>query len=182
MRNKLITVLLYALLAFVWFIILRFSLFAFCFSPLLQHFWNGGLILLFGFLGILAFILPVIFRKKLSSNWMKPVAMLILTGFALLASYGILNAAVSYVSVFRKKVWDTNHELRIYMTDDLENNYHVTGKTEQEILALLGEPASISEYKGRTFEYYIGSGFIDPITYDIMFENGIAVHAEKVSH
>ena len=108
--------------------------------------------------------------------------MLILTGFALLASYGILNAAVSYVSVFRKKVWDTNHELRIYMTDDLENNYHVTGKTEQEILALLGEPASISEYKGRTFEYYIGSGFIDPITYDIMFENGIAVHAEKVSH
>ncbi|MEG2584114.1 MAG: hypothetical protein RSA27_06380 [Oscillospiraceae bacterium] len=182
MLSKIITAILYLILAFVWFMILWASWTIFNFSSLLQHFWNGGLIFVFGFLAILVFVFPFIFRKKLSANWMKPTAMLVLTGVVCLTSCGILNITKIYVSNFNRATWDNNAELRIYMIEDLESEYQLIGKTEQEIKTLIGEPSNISEYKGRTFEYVISSGFMDPITFDIRFKNGVATRCEKIHH
>lgn len=182
MLSKIGTALLYLILALAWFVIVVIFLFAFAFSTLLQHFWNGGLVVVFGCFAILVFVLPIIFRKKLSSNWMKPTAMLVLTGVFCLTSYGILNVATEYVSSFNRATWNHNEELRIYMIEDLERNYQLVGKTEQEVRSLLGEPANISEYHGKTFEYFINSGFMDPVTYDIRFENGIVKSGAKVNH
>lgn len=182
MFSKIKIVILYLILAFVWYVILRISPVIFIFSPLLQYFWNRGLMVIFGGLAILVFVLPIIFRKRLSVNWMKPAAMLVLTGVVCLTSYGILNIMKSYVSNFNRTVWDNNKEFRVYMVEDLESNYQLIGKTEQEIKMLIGEPSNISEYRGRTYEYFISSGFIDPITFDIRFENGVVTKCEKTHH
>ena len=68
------------------------------------------------------------------------------------------------------------------MIDDLEKKYDFVGMTKDEIIEILGEPDTVSEYGGwEVFDYYLGYGddMIDPYTYSVRFEDGIAVYADR---
>ncbi|MBQ4543251.1 MAG: hypothetical protein IJA19_03675 [Clostridia bacterium] len=68
------------------------------------------------------------------------------------------------------------------MIDDLEEEHGIVGKTEKEVLELLGEP--MYNYGNETiirYEYYAGDG-IDSYYYEIVFENGIAKDTTFAQH
>jgi len=43
-------------------------------------------------------------------------------------------------------------------------------------------PSNVSYYSGKRLEYYIGDGYIDPYTYDIIIENDVVSGTAIVQH
>lgn len=69
------------------------------------------------------------------------------------------------------------------MIDNLEKKHQITGMSNQEITELLGNPQRISELNGRyRYEYMIRQGVIDPIIYEIYFDNDIASRTMVAEH
>ena len=94
----------------------------------------------------------------------------------------ILGGAKNYISDFSQEKWNNNERLRKYMLDDLEQNHGIIGKTDKEIVDLLGEPIYISDEQNNKYEYYVGESIIDPYGYQIEFENNIAVDTTLFEH
>lgn len=67
------------------------------------------------------------------------------------------------------------------MIDDLEEGKGILGKIDKEIIDLLGEPIYISDTKKIIYEYYVGESMIDPYSYQIEFENNVAVNTALVN-
>jgi len=58
------------------------------------------------------------------------------------------------------------------MTDDLIKNHLKVGMSKEQIMALLGKPSLVWEYKeDRSFEYYVGPGLIDSLLLVIIFND-----------
>ncbi|MEI3159749.1 hypothetical protein [Monoglobus pectinilyticus] len=101
---------------------------------------------------------------------------------AALINAGAYNIVKNSVSAYSRQNWDNNANLRIYMIEDLEKQYQFFGKTETEIIDFLGHPSNVSYYSGKRLEYYIGDGYIDPYTYDIIIENDVVSGTAIVQH
>ncbi|MDO5397637.1 MAG: hypothetical protein Q4G33_06885 [bacterium] len=108
--------------------------------------------------------------------------MIILIISAVAVNASVFALTYTYFSHFTKTKWERNEQVRIYMINDLESKHEIIGKSEQEIIDLLGKPSNVAEYGLKTYEYYIGDDLIDPYTYNIGFENGIAKYANISQH
>lgn len=175
--------LLYGLIIAVWGGILCGSIIFVSLNRIVADFGNGILKLIFIVVYICAVTLSIIFYRKSKLNFKKPIILLIFVIAALIINIAAYCAAENYVSVYSRQKWDNNEKLRIYMIDDLESQYNFDGKSENEVINLLGEPNVVSENNfGKKFEYYIGDDHIDPYTYDVIFNNGFAVKTGIVQH
>ena len=87
-----------------------------------------------------------------------------------------------YVSEYSREKWDAHPRLRICMVDDLEREHQIIGMSEEEVKVLLGEPGDIPQWGKHRFEYYAGDSGYDPYTYDVIFENGVAVETRVSEH
>lgn len=92
----------------------------------------------------------------------------------------------SYYSVFSSKKWLRCKDQRHLMIDSLESQYTLKGMNGDEIIELLGKPESAQAGPNTeniptqyVYEYYIAEGWMDPIIYRIVFENGIVVMQSK---
>lgn len=89
-------------------------------------------------------------------------------------------------SRFTNKRWLSNPDMRYKMIDNLESEHSLKGKTQQEVIAMLGEPDNTWEHGSEEghyvyFQYYIGPKdrmyaiMHEPDMYLIAFCNGIVV-------
>lgn len=79
---------------------------------------------------------------------------------------------------FNANVWNVDIGRRRFMINDLEKNYGLIGKTEQEIKTLLGEPdRTVEHYRktGITYVYLIDTSLFDQDAYAVIFSNGIVI-------
>lgn len=82
------------------------------------------------------------------------------------------------------KSWDiteVDSHLRWDMVNDLINNYNLEGKTQEEIIELLGKPDNWEDNTQKHFYYDLGpcQRGIDFGSLDIEFKNGKVVKIEK---
>ena len=183
MKTKALNVVLYLMLAVMWCAIVFISHIFFFLNGIVEHFGNGILKIVFILVYICPLILTIIFHRKLKTNRKLPLCLLFATVVSIIFNGIIYFSVDKYVSVYSKMKWDNNKELRFYMIDSLEKQFDFIGKTEQEVTDILGEPQSIREYGDcRFFEYYIGSDYIDPYTYDFIFKNGIVFNKNITQH
>lgn len=182
-NSKVLNILLYILLAIILCGIIFASYVFLMFNDLVENFGNGILKLIFLFVYMCMFSLPIIFRKRIKVNWLLPFLLVLSTVLAIVFNGVIYNEVDNYVSIYTRQKWDTHSELRFYMIDDLEKKYKFIGKTEQNVTDVLGEPTNIVQYNDyKVFEYYIRSDYIDPYTYDLKFDNGVVVNTGVVQH
>lgn len=80
---------------------------------------------------------------------------ILIIGILLCAVWGI---RYKYQHTFSTSKWTANPHERVKMVDDMLSKHDLTGKTEQEIIALLGEDSGkkISSAKDNSFVYYLG--------------------------
>lgn len=177
MISKIISAFLYLAAVIIWLMILAILYlltFGF-FNNVIENFGNGILRIIFIAIHFSALILPFLFRKKIKSDMVMPVILIISTISSVFVIGGINFAVNEYVSVYTKEKWNRNEDLRFNMIDDIESKYNFIGMSEAEIIDLFGEPESISEHDGKRYEYYIGNAYIDAFYYNFIFENGIVV-------
>lgn len=67
------------------------------------------------------------------------------------------------------------------MVDNMEEKHPVVRKTEEAVHSLLGPPTRRAA-SGSCHEYHIRHTMIGPITYNIYFENGVAIRSETIIH
>lgn len=182
MSLKVTNVLLSILLLLMWCVILSVSFILLIVSDIIHHFGNGILKYIFSLIYILAFVLPIIFRKKLRRSFSLPLVLVVTTIISVMINSFMYIGINSYISDFSREKWDRNEKLRIHMIKDLENEYHIIGRNEKEIEELLGRPTNIPDYGEYRYEYYIGDSIIDPYTYDVIFDAGIVKETRIIEH
>lgn len=179
-KSVIISLLLYMILILMWGGMLVCYAIVILISDVIKYFGNGALLLSFGVVALLCFIIPIIFRKKLKLRL--PILLII---FSLLSAFINATSTVGsyvYLSHYTPEKWDKYPDVRYCMQSSLERQHELVGKTEQEIIELLGEPENIADDYCYRYEYFIGYGMIDPYTYDIIFEDGVAVRTEINEH
>lgn len=92
-----------------------------------------------------------------------------------------------YTHTFTAEKWLKAPNDRINIVDDLIRRYKLIGKTEQEIISLLGEEEKYANTKTsfkmsqeffepeNTIVYYLGVRYIDDMWLILILENGIVV-------
>ena len=89
-----------------------------------------------------------------------------------------------YRHTFSRQRWLEEPLYRRYMLDNLERRYGLTGKTMEEVVALLGEEDSQqSSFKlsdavyppETTLVYYIGEDYLEDLWLILSFEDGVCV-------
>lgn len=108
-----------------------------------------------------------------------PTVLIIVLLITLIFNNGIWGYVEDDLRIFSKEKWDKYEKLRIYMIDDLETHYITKGMSEEFVISLLGEPIYVKEASPRSIEYYISPGYLDPIRFYIMFEDGEVVETGK---
>lgn len=69
----------------------------------------------------------------------------------------VLLGVNEYKSNFSEETWFNNHTERVYMIDDLLNDYELKGKTKDEVIKLLGTPTETEYFKDdHNIVYYLG--------------------------
>ncbi len=113
----------------------------------------------------------------------RPFISILLSIAVLTVSFLTSVGFTKYYSDFTQEKWMQHKDLRYRMIDSLESQYTLEGMTDDEIIELLGEPDYEQEgYNVKNipsqyfYEYYVGDGFMDPIIYRVIFENGIVVN------
>ncbi len=182
MNSKAINILLSIFLFWTWCGILFVSFILLIFSDIIHYFGNGILKYIFGLIYVLALVLPIVFRKKLGRNFSLPLALIVTTIISIMINCFIYLGVNSYISDFSREKWDSNEKLRIHMISDLEREYQLIGKSENEIIDLLGDPTYIHDDGEHRYEYYIGDSIIDPYTYDVIFDAGIVKETRIIEH
>ena len=112
-------------------------------------------------------------------KWILPTVLIIVLLITPIFNNGILGYVEDDLRIFSKEKWDKYETLRIYMIDDLETHYITKGMSEEFVINLLGEPMYVKEDSPRFIEYYISPGYLDPIRFYIMFEDGEVVETGK---
>ncbi len=181
-QNFIINMFFTIVLILGWAGILFVSFLIYLMSDMVRFLGNGILVYTTIFIYVLTFVLPIIFRKQISKHLSLPLSFIVFTILSVVVVGCILVGAKNYISDFSQEKWDNNERLRKYMIDDLEENYGIIGKTDKEIVDLLGEPIYISDDLNIKYEYYVGESIIDPYGYQIEFENNIAVNTALFEH
>ena len=181
-ENLIINIFFTIVLILGWAGILFVSFLLYLLSDMFRNLGNGILVYITVFIYVLAFVLPIIFRKRISKYLCLPVSFIIFTIFSVIIVSSVLVGARSYISSFSQEKWNNNEELRFYMIDDLEQKHHIVGKTKNEIIKLIGKPTYTYDNKEIIYEYFIGFNMIDEICYQIEFENNIAIKTTLVEH
>lgn len=174
------TVMFSVILVFFWAVILCTTYLVYLLSDVFRCFGNGILPYLVAGLYVLAFVVPILLRKRLKGILSMPAALILSTVAAVIAAVLLLAGTRSYISEFTPKKWENDPSLRTYMIGDLEKEYGIIGMSGEEITALLGDPTDLPS--DAVWEYFVGVGFMDPYGYQITFENGVAVSTEIVEH
>lgn len=123
----------------------------------------------------------IIFRRKLNKIWKYPLLLIVSSLVIFSCGIGVLDVGCRYYGHFTPQKWIDYPEYRYLMIDSLEQKYEIVGMSKQDITDLLGNPTNINRWNG-CYEYFIDSGFIDCVTYDIYFDNDIAVKTSKMEH
>ena len=169
-------------LILAWGVILFATYLLWLLSDAFRLLGNGMLVYAFAFIYALAFVLPIIFRKRLAKYFPLPLSFILFTILSVVIAGFVFFGARGYISSFSQEKWNNHEELRHYMLGDLEQKHSVIGKTEKEIIELIGQPTYIIKDKTVTYEYFIRFSMIDEIGYQIEFENGIATDTTVVEH
>ncbi|MBO7208117.1 MAG: hypothetical protein J6V58_00090 [Clostridia bacterium] len=181
-QNIILNILCTVVLIAVWAGILFVSYFLFIFSPMFTLLGSGILVYISVIIYILAFVLPIVFRKRISKYLSLPLSFIVFTIISVVLVGSILAVAKGYISEFSQEKWGKYESLRTYMIDDLEEEYGIVGKTDKQVLELLGEPMYNYGFEPfARFEYYAGDG-IDSYYYEIVFEKGIAKDTTVAQH
>ncbi len=165
-----------------WAGILFLSFLLYLMSDMFRFLGNGILVYTTIFMYAITFVLPIILKRQISKYLSLPFSFIVFTILSVVVVGCILGGAKNYISDFSQEKWNNNERLRKYMIDDLEENHGIIGKTDKEIVDLLGEPIYISDDLNIKFEYYVGEGIIDPYGYQIEFDNNIAVNTTLFEH
>ena len=165
-----------------WAEILFVSFLIYLMSDMVRFLGNGILVYTTIFIYALTFVLPIIFRRQISKYISLPLSFIVFTILSVAVVGCILGGAKNYISDFSQEKWNNNERLRKYMIDDLEENHGIIGKTDKEIVDLLGEPIYISDAPNIKYEYYVGESIIDPYGYQVEFDNNIAVNTTLFEH
>lgn len=179
MKEKLIVISLYILLAIIVCTVGAYWLFAFAFDDVLNYYYGGILKVFFILIMIAVIALPIIKYRKHQQKWILPVVLCLMMLITPIFNNGILKFVEDDLRMFSKEKWDKYETLRIYMIDDLETHYITKGMSEEFVINLLGEPMYVKEDSPRFIEYYISPGYLDPIRFYIMFEDGEVVETGK---
>lgn len=180
MKSKVKSVLLYIFLALMWCGMLFCYAVVIMLSDIIKYFGNGVLPVSFVLITFICFIMPFIFRKK--TKLCLPVRFIVFSLLSVVINVTTFLGAYFYLSHYTNVKWESYPYLRYCMVDSLERQHKIIGTTEQEVVELLGEPGNIANDYSYRYEYFIGYGIIDPHTYDIIFEDGIAVKTEINDH
>jgi len=181
-QNLIFNIFFAVVLIIGWAGILLASFLIYLISDMVKFLGNGIIVYSTILIYALTFVLPIVFRKQISKHLSLPLSFIVFTILSLVVVGCILGGAKNYISDFSQEKWNNNERLRKYMIDDLEQNYGIIGKTDKEIVALLGEPIHISDDLNNKYEYYVGESIIDPYGYQIEFENNIAVNTKLLEH
>ena len=181
-QNLIINIFFTVVLILGWAGILFVSFLLYLMSDMFRFLGNGILIYIIVFIYALAFVLPIIFRKRISKYLSLPLSFIVFTILSVVVVGCILGGAKNYISNFSQEKWNNNGRLRKYMINDLEENHGIIGKTDKEIVDLLGEPTYISDALNIKYEYYVGESIIDSCGYQIEFDNNIAVNTTLFEH
>lgn len=172
----------YILFAGIW-LVIGLTVFILCyFSISINTIGNGILKAVLIVVFFCAAFLSIRFCVKSKSSRKKIIALILLTASTIAVNTSVCELSNMYASHYTKEKWLKHEKLRYSMIDDLEMKHDLTGLSEQAVIDLLGEPTKISEQDGKVFIYYIGDGMIDPLTYNISFENGIVTSFKIVSY
>lgn len=123
----------------------------------------------------------IIFRRRLNKIWKYPLILIASSLVIFLCGLGVLDGGYRYYGNFTPQKWIDNPDYRYLMIDSLERKYDIVGMSKQDITDLLGSPTNINRQTG-SYEYFIDPGFMDCVTYDIYFNNDIAVKTSKTVH
>ena len=181
-KKKLILNILYTIVLIIgWAGIISVSYLQYMFSPMFTHLGNGILVFITAIIYILVFVLPILFRKRITKYFSLPLSFLIFTIISVVLVGSILAVAKGYISEFNEKKWSNNEGLRTYMVEDLEEEHIIVGMTDKEVLELLGEPDDIwelSEKERYAYIYYIGTDIIgESDMYFVSFLDNVVVGA-----
>ena len=179
MKEKLIVILLYILLAIIVCTVGAYWLFAFAFDDVLNYYYGGILKVFFILIMIAVIVLPIIKYRKHQQKWILPVVLCLMMLITPIFNNGILKFVEDDLRMFSKEKWEQHRNLRIYMLDDLEEYYLYKGKTEESVKDLLGEPDYVAVENVQRYEYFVNPGYIDPVMFYVQFENGVVVETGK---
>jgi len=181
-QNLIMNIFFTIVLIIGWAGILLASFLIYLISDMVRFLGNGILVYTTILIYTLTFALPIIFRRQISKHLSLPLSFIVFSVLSVVVVSCILGGANNYISDFTQEKWNNNERLRKYMIDDLEQNYGIIGKTDKEIVNLLGEPIYISDELNNKYEYYVGESIIDPYGYQIEFENNIAINTTLFEH
>ena len=178
----LVSIFLYITIILTWVGVFEVFKLTYIIGQIMRCLNDGILVKIFVLIYFCTFAVQVMIFKKGKSYIKKPFKILLCIIAAIVINTVIFNIGWIYISDFSREKWDNNEDLRIHMIDDLEEKYQIIGKSEQEIIDLLGEPRTDTNNNIKMFWYYVGDSGSDPYTYDIIFENGIATVTEVNEH
>lgn len=178
MREKLITISLYMLLALIVCINGVYWFLAFVVNDILNYYYGGILKFIFIFTIAVAIMLPIIKYRKHHQKWILPMVLSLMVVITLIFNNGLLRFVEDDLRDFSQEKWERHKELRIYMLNDLELHHLYKGQKEEDVKRLLGEPVFISGEKSQRYVYGISPGFLDPIMFYVEFENGVLAETD----
>ncbi len=179
MKEKLMIISLYILLALIVCGVGIYWLFAFAFDDILNYYYGGILKYIFILIMIVGIILPIIKYRKHQQKWILPMVLCLVVLITPIFNNGILKFVEDDLRVYSREKWEQHKNLRTYMLDNLETRYLYKGSTEEYVINLLGEPDFVSRENSQCYEYYSSPGYVDSIMFYVQFENGLVVETGK---
>ncbi len=179
MKRKMLTVFMYTALALVTVVGGLYWVNLIFFNDIVNLYHGGVLRYIFLLILFAGIGLPILKYRKYKQKWILPTVLIIILLITPIFNNGILGYVEDDLGMFSKEKWDKYESLRIYMIDDLETHYITKGMSEEFVVNLLGEPMYVKEDSPRFIEYYISPGYMDPIRFYIMFEDGEVVETGK---
>lgn len=172
MKDKIITVCMYLLLATIAIIVGFYWTILFAFDDVINKYCGGILKIVFLVIIAAGVILPVLKYRKYEKKWLLPAVLIGVLLLTPIFNNGILGFVKDDLRIYSEEKWNKHKDLRTYMIEDLEINYLYNSSDEEYVIGLLGEPDFVSEENPRRFMYYVGNDLIDGIYFYIEFEDG----------
>lgn len=178
MKEKLIVISLYILLAIIVCTVGAYWLFAFAFDDVLNYYYGGILKVMFILIIIAVIVLPIIKYRKHQQKWILPIVLCLMMLITPVFNNGILKFIEDDLRIYSKEKWERHKNLRIYMFDDLDKRIY-KGRSEEDVKYLLGEPDFVEGENSQRYEYFVNPGYIDPVMFYVEFEDGLVVEFGK---
>ena len=179
MKEKIITIFLYILLALIVSATGAYWHFVFNLDDILNYYNNGILKFIFSLIMLAVIVLPIVKYRNYKQKWILPIVLCLIVLVATIFNNGILKLIEDDLRIYSRGKWERYEELRIYMLDDLETHYIYKGQKDEYVKSLLGEPDLESGDNSQRYEYFVSPGFMDSVMFYVQFENGEVVETGK---